>query len=105
MKSSLIRSVAKELAKKHPFSLDLSLQRMRFCRRWCLNIQKELASGKPIKPAGRTAAPAISAFSLEKICSACKDKFCVRLDTHYSNYEPFLGLLLLKEAPNPNPGG
>jgi hypothetical protein len=56
IKTSLIHSVAKELAKKHPFSLDESLQRMHFRRGWCLNIQKELASGNPIKTGGRTAA-------------------------------------------------
>ncbi len=102
IRSSLIRSVAKELAKKHPFSLDESLQRMRFCRRWCLNIQSELALGNPIKTGGRTAAPpCVVSFPLERICSACKINLCAHLETHFSKYEPRIGLLfLVQKAPN-----
>lgn len=102
VKTSSIRLVAKELAKKHPFSLDESLQRMRFCRRWCLAVESQLALGNPIKTGRRTAAPpgAVS-FSFERICSECKSAVFSRVKTQFSEYEPFLGLLfLVQKAPN-----
>jgi hypothetical protein len=102
IKSSLIHSVAKELAKKHPFLLDQSLQRLRFCRRWCRNIQNDLASGNWIQTGGRTVAPpGVVSFSLQQICSTCKSKLCADPGILFSKYEPSVGfLLLVKKAPN-----
>ena len=96
IKKGIIRSVAKQLAKQHPYSLDERLQRLRFCHRWCAVIQRELASGEPLKiPAQRIMEPALVSFSLENLCSTCNSKVCANVQARFPDLEPSLGLILV----------
>ena len=98
IKKSIIRSVATELAKQHPYLLDQRLQRLRFTHRWCAVIQRELASGEPSKnpaAARRIMEPGLVSFSLEDLCSTCTSKVCANVQARFSDLEPSLGLLLL----------
>ena len=93
---SIIRSVAEQLAKQHPYSLDERLQRLRFSHRWCAVVQRELASGEPLKiPARRIMEPGLVSFCLEDLCSTCTSKICANGQARFSDLEPSLGLLLL----------
>ena len=99
--SGMIHTVATHLAKKHPFSLDNSLQRMQFRRRWCgtisAQIQDQLASGMPLRSSGTsgTKAPVLSSFSLDSFCSTCVDKAFANVHAYFPEYEPSVGLLVL----------
>ncbi len=96
IKKSIIRSVATELAKQHPYSLDQRLQRLRFSHRWCEVIQRELASGEPLtNPARRIMEPGLVSFSLEDLCSTCTSKMCANAQARFPDLEPSLGLLLV----------
>jgi hypothetical protein len=98
IKKSIIRSVATELAKQHPHSLDQRLQRLRFSHRWCEVIQRELASGEPLTypaAARRIMEPGLVSFSLEDLCSTCTSKMCANAQARFSDLELSLGLLLV----------
>ena len=97
--SGMIHTVATHLAKKHPFSLDNSLQRMQFRRRWCSTIQYQLASGKPLRRSGTsgTSTPVLSSFSLDSFCSTCVEKAFSNVHAYFPQYQPSIGLLVLIE--------
>jgi len=98
IQTSVIRTIAKDLAKKNPFAFDKSLQRMQFGRRWCRTIQLQLASeGMPLRSSAtsRTTAPGLLKFNLEDFCSTCLGKAFGNVETHFPQHEPSLGLLLL----------
>jgi len=88
--------VAKELARQGPYLLDEGLQRLTFRNRWCKIVQRDLASGEPLKiPDQRTTQPLLASFSLENLCSTCVSNVCRNIQKErFSNYEPSLGLLI-----------